>query len=81
MAHYRPKAEQLIALDRLADEIAALRKQVVLLRKQLTPNDEHAALEEEIDAILTRLDGCVAVERKAMAAILKRLRNTPCIAA
>jgi Tfp pilus assembly protein PilO len=81
MAHYRPKAEQVTALDRLADEIAALRKQVVLLRKQLTPNDEHAALEEEIDAILTRLDGCVAVERKAMAAILKRLRNTPCIAA
>jgi Tfp pilus assembly protein PilO len=81
MAHYRPKAEQLTELDRLADEIAALRKQVVLLRKQLTPNDEHAALTEEIDAILTRLDSCVAVERKAMAAILKRLRNTPRIAA
>jgi uncharacterized coiled-coil protein SlyX len=81
MAHYRPKAEQLTALDRLADEIAALRKQVVLLRKQLTPNDEHATLEEEIDVILTRLDDCVAVERKAMAAMLKRLRDTSRIAA
>ncbi len=81
MAHYRPKAEQLTALDRLVDEIAALRKQVVLLRKQLPPNDAHAVLEAEIDAILTRLDGCVAAERKAMAAMLKRLRDTPRVAA
>lgn len=65
----------------LVDEIAVLRKQVVLLRKQLTPNDGHAALEVEIDTILTRLDACVAMERKAMAAMLKRLRDTPRIAA
>jgi hypothetical protein len=77
MVHYRPKAEQLTALDRLVDEIAALRKQVVLLRKQLTPNNGHAALEEEIDTILTRLDACVATEPKTMAAVLKRLRDTP----